>query len=130
MAETLSFSVIAWGAFLAGTQAPADSRPLRVQLCRPKNHKGVDLCFKDPLIWFCVALHFVLNALLFKNHLQLPFANEPPLTSEGKKKKKGKIYRKLTCYPYERQGRQSKGSLKNLIFKNSFLEGVTICLDK
>lgn len=90
MAETLSFSVIAWGAFLAGTQAPADSRPLRVQLCRPKNHKGVDLCFKDPLIWFCVALHFVLNALLFKNHLQLPFANEPPLTSEGKKKKKAK----------------------------------------
>lgn len=88
MAETLSFSVIAWGAFLAGTQVPADSMPLRVQLCQPKNYKGMDLCFKDPLSWFYVALHFVLNALLFKNYLQLPFANEPPLTSEGKKKKK------------------------------------------
>lgn len=88
VAETFSFSVIAWGAFLAGTQVPADSMPLRVQLCQPKNYKGMDLCFKDPLGWFYVALRFVLNALLFKNHLQLPFANEPPLTSEGKKKKR------------------------------------------
>lgn len=40
--KNFSFTLIAWGPFLASER---ESMPLRVELHQGKNYKGMDLCF-------------------------------------------------------------------------------------